>query len=138
MSPASGQCLCGAVSFTVDNVDPEFYACHCKMCLRWCGGPYLAVTATGIKFEDTAHLKLFDSSKWAERSFCSVCGTNIYYHVKGRDTYEINTGTFDDTSPFRMIGEIFVDDKPAGYEFAGDHPRLTGLEAIEKFSFSAD
>ena len=138
MSPASGQCLCGAVRFTADKVDKEFYACHCKMCLRWCGGPYMSVSATGIKFENTEHLKVFDSSSWAERSFCSACGTNIYFHVKGHDEYEINTGTFDDASSFKMIGEIFVDDKPAFYEFAGDHPRMTGAEAIERFSFSGE
>lgn len=138
MSSAGGQCLCGAVRFTVDSVDPEFYACHCNMCLRWCGGPFLSVASTGMKFEDTEHLAVFDSSEWAERGFCRVCGTSIFYHVKELDEYDINTGTFGDASSFKMIGEIFVDQKPATYEFAGDHPRLTGAEAIERFSFSGD
>ena len=136
MSTAGGQCLCGAVRFTVDSVNPEFYACHCNMCLRWCGGPFLSVTAAGLKFEETEQLMVFDSSDWAERGFCRVCGTNIFYHVKETDGYDVNTGTFDDASSFKMIGEIFVDQKPATYEFVGDHPRLTGAEAIERFSFS--
>ena len=138
MSSAGGHCLCGAVRFTVDSVDPEFYACHCNMCLRWCGGPFLSVTTAEPKFEATEHLAVFDSSEWAERGFCRVCGTNIFYHVKEVAEYDINTGTFDDTSSFKMIGEIFVDQKPAMYEFSGDHPRLTGAEAIERFSFSGD
>lgn len=138
MNIASGQCLCGAVTFTAENVDPEFYACHCDMCLRLCGGPYLAVAATGVEFEGSDYLTVFDSSAWAECGFCRVCGTNIFYHAKKLDEYDINIGTFDDASAFQMIGEIFIDEKPDCYEFAGDRPRLTGVEAIEKFSFGAD
>ncbi len=137
MSTAGGQCLCGAVRFTVDSFDPEFYACHCTMCLRWCGGPFLSVTTAGLSLGESEHLIVFDSSEWAERGFCRVCGTNIFYHVKETTEYDINTGTFDDASSFKMIGEIFVDQKPATYEFAGDHPRLTGAEAIERF-FSSE
>jgi hypothetical protein len=32
------------------------------------------------------------------------------------------------------VGEIFVDNKPAGYAFAGDHPRLTEAEFLAQFS----
>ena len=138
MNSAGGHCLCGTVRFTIDGVEPEFYACHCNMCLRWCGGPFLSVTATGLNFENTENLVVFDSSEWAERGFCRVCGTNIFYHVRETDGYDVNTGTFDDRSSFRMIGEIFVDEKPSFYEFGGDHPRLTGAEAVEKFSFSGN
>lgn len=138
MSPLSGHCLCGALRFTVDSVEPEFYACHCDMCLRWGGGPYLSVTATGLKFENDENLAVFDSSGWAQRAFCRLCGTNIFYRVKKLAVHEVNTGTFDDASSFRMIGEIFVDEKPSYYEFSGDHPRLTGAEAAERFSVSAD
>lgn len=138
MSSAGGQCLCGAVRFTVESVNPEFYACHCTMCLRWCGGPFLSVTAAGLKFEETEHLIVFESSEWAERGFCCVCGTNIFYHVIETADYDVNTGTFDDASSFKMIGEIFIDQKPATYEFVGDHPRLTGAEAVAKFSFAEE
>lgn len=108
------------------------------MCLRWCGGPFLSVTTAAPRFEDTEHLTIFDSSEWAERGFCRKCGTNIFYHVKSLAEYDINTGTFDDASTFKMVGEIFIDTKPAFYDFAGDHPRLTGAEAVARFSFSGD
>ena len=138
MSAVGGQCLCGGVRFTVEHVVPEYYACHCDMCLRWCGGPFLSVTAANPEFQATEQLVIFDSSEWAERAFCRECGSNIFYHVKASAEYDINTGTFDDASSFKMIGEIFIDQKPAGYEFAGDHRRMTGAEAIERFSFSED
>ena len=39
-------------------------------------------------------------------------------------------GAFDDTDSFALNAEIFIDRKPASYDFAGDHPRLTEAETI--------
>jgi hypothetical protein len=37
-------------------------------------------------------------------------------------------GTFDDQTPFKLAGEIYIDEKPLVYDLAGDHPRMTGEE----------
>jgi hypothetical protein len=37
---------------------------------------------------------------------------------------------FEDQSIFKLAGEIFIDENPGGYAFAGDHPRLTGEEFL--------
>jgi len=47
-------------------------------------------------------------------------------------------GVFDDQSIFRITGEIFIDRKPPGYDFAGDHPRLTEAETMAMFEESGD
>lgn len=138
MSAASGHCLCGAVRFTVESVDPHYWACHCSMCLRWSAGPFLSVSTTGVSFEGKEYMTVFGSSEWADRGFCNKCGTILFYRLKEKDEYEMNTGTFDDSSSFKMIGEIFIDQKPDGYDFAGDHPRLTEAEALAKFSLGGD
>jgi hypothetical protein len=136
MTAARGQCLCGVVRFTVETVDPECWACHCNMCVRWSAGPFLSVSTTSAKFEGEDNITIFDSSEWAERGFCRQCGTILYYRLKKRDGLEMNIGVFDDPPPIRLAGEIFVDRKPGTFEFAGDHPRLTEAEAIERFSLS--
>ena len=43
-------------------------------------------------------------------------------------------GAFDDPSPFRLVEEIFIDKKPAGYALSGNHPRLTEAETFAKFA----
>ena len=136
MSAVSGQCLCGAVRFSADNVDPEYWACQCSTCIRWSAGPFMTVACSGVSFDGEENIVVYDSSAWADRGFCRQCGTVLYYRMKGHDGYKINIGVFDDSSSFKMVGEIFVEDKPAGYDFAGDHPRLTGAEAIKKFSLT--
>ena len=37
MERKTGQCLCGAVTFSAD-VAAEIQACHCTQCQRWTGG----------------------------------------------------------------------------------------------------
>lgn len=129
----SGRCLCGAVTFTVENVQTQFHACHCGMCQRWSGGPLMAAEAEGIRFEGGENVAVYDSSEWAERAFCKRCGTGLYYRLKPQDLYSVPVGVFDDPAPFRLAGEIYTDAKPKGYDFAGEHPRLTEAEVLAKF-----
>jgi len=125
---ASGRCLCGRVSFTARDVEPHVHACHCSMCRRWTGGPGLAAAVGGVEFQGEQSISRFDSSAWAERGFCANCGSNLFYHLKQPDRYILWLGTFDDLSPFTLTGEIYIDEKPAAYALAGDHPRMTGAE----------
>lgn len=125
---ATGRCLCGAVSYSAEDVETDIHTCHCSMCRRWTGGPAFAATVGSVAFEGEENIARYDSSAWAERGFCSRCGTNLFYRMKEPNQYVLWMGTFDDPAPFRVAGEIFIDEKPATYELAGDHPRLTGAE----------
>jgi hypothetical protein len=125
---ASGRCLCGAVTFTAEDVDHGVHACHCNMCRRWSGGPGLSASVGRVRFTGAEHIGRYDSSAWAERGFCTRCGTSLFYRLKARDHYIMCLGTFDDQAPFAVTGEIYIDEKPQSYALAGDHPRLTGAE----------
>jgi len=125
-----GKCLCGAVTFTATNVDPEVHACHCSMCRAWTGGPALSVATQSVVFDNESELGRYASSPWAERGFCKQCGSSLFYRVTAADQYIVNIGAFPDVSPFHLASEIYVDEKPAGYSFAGDHPRMTGAEFL--------
>ena len=127
---ATGRCLCGAVTYAAEAIDTEVHSCHCDMCQKWTGGPALAVSVGNVTFEGEENISRFDSSDWAERGFCSRCGANLFYRLKAADHYVLWMGTFDDLAPFKLTGEIYIDEKPEVYNFAGDHPRLTGEQFI--------
>jgi hypothetical protein len=127
---ASGGCLCGRVTFTAQEVEPHFHACHCTMCRRWAGGPGFAAAVGSVSFQGEQNLSRFDSSEWADRGFCAHCGSNLFYHLKQPDRYILWLGAFDDPAPFVLAGEIYIDEKPPGYALAGDHARLTGAEFL--------
>ncbi len=103
------------------------------MCRRLAGSPLLAASAEGVSFTGDGSIGLFDSSDWAERGFCKNCGSGLFYRLKETGGYHIPVGLFDDQSAFRVKGEIFIDRKPPGYDFAGDHPRLNEAETFAMF-----
>ncbi len=123
---ATGKCLCGAVTFAAEGVEAHAHACHCDMCRAWSGGPLLAVSVGGVRLSGENDLARYDSSEWGARGFCRRCGSSLFYHLKPADQYMICLGAFDDQAGFDLAGEIFVDRKPPGYAFAGEHPRQTG------------
>ena len=134
----TGRCLCGAVQFEAEGVSDEVHACHCNMCRHWSGGPGLAVQAESVRFTGEEHLARYASSGWAERGFCTRCGSNLFYRLKEPDVYTMWFGAFDDPTPYALHGEIYVDEKPAAYDFAGDHPRMTGAEFLASLGMAGD
>lgn len=128
----NGQCLCGDVKFTIGGFS-HIDACHCKMCLRWAGVAFVGVDVRDgdVVFESDASLTWYESSEWARRGFCSKCGSSLFYRLKdSEDFWAIGAGTLD-IPPGSHIGkEIFIDEKPDYYDFAGDQPKLTGPEFL--------
>lgn len=125
---STGKCLCGGVTFKAEGIDPHVHACHCSMCRNWTGGPMMAASVASIEFQGEELIERYQSSEWAERGFCKTCGTSLFYHLKEPSMYIMATGSFDDAEQFAIAGEIYIDEKPSGYNFAGDHPRMTGEE----------
>ena len=125
-----GKCLCGSVTFEAE-VEPHYHACHCGMCRRWSGSPLMAAMAGPEVSFKGGEVTRYQSSKIAERGFCAACGTHLfYYSIPGR-VYVIPVGLFEDQSGLAMTGEIYVDEQPESYAFAGDHARMTGEEFIK-------
>ena len=118
---SSGKCLCGAVQFEATDVEQHIHACHCSMCRRWNGGPAFAASVGSVTFTGEENITRYESSGWAERGFCSKCGSNLFYLLKP-NRYILWAGIFNEQS-FDFDGEIYCADKPGWYDFAGDHPR---------------
>lgn len=78
-----GGCLCGSVRFTIEF--PTLWAahCHCSMCRRAHGAAF--VTWVGVPAEQFRLdaggdvLVRFGSSAAAQRSFCSRCGSTLFF-----------------------------------------------------------
>jgi len=134
MPRISGQCLCGAVKFEAQEADDEFHVCHCGICRRWGSGPFMAVRANGVEFSGTEHLDRYRSSEWAERGFCKKCGSNLFYFLIPGNEYFVSVGALQDPPALTLGSELFIDHKPAGYELAGSHRKLTEAEFFAEWS----
>ncbi|MFL6729280.1 MAG: GFA family protein [Sphingomicrobium sp.] len=133
-----GRCLCGAVTVRATPVRRHVEACHCSMCRRWSGVAYLGVQCgTDVEFGGAEHVVRYRSSDWAERGFCRRCGSNLFFHYLPKGTYGLLAGLFPDNALEPLAEEIFIDEKPDYYAFAGDAEKLTGAEVMAKFGVGA-
>ena len=131
-----GKCLCSAITIrTLDKKSID--ACHCGMCRRWGGGPALVVSCgSEVQIEGIDKLKVYKSSEWAQRAFCSECGTHIFYSLLSTNEYFVPVGLFQDDLEFEFKEQIFIDRKPSYYEFANQTLNMTEAEIFTKFASS--
>ena len=132
---ASGSCLCGAIKVAAKTMDPKVGACHCNMCRKWTGGVFLVVDCKKeVEFSGKENITTFSSSDWAERGFCSKCGTHLFYRLKESNQHFMSPELFDDNTKFHFSHQIFIEEKPEYYAFANETENMTGEEVFAQFS----
>jgi hypothetical protein len=137
MPELSGQCLCGAVKFTATPADGTMDACHCSMCRRWCGAPMMTVFCNDVRVADESALGIYVSSDWAERCFCTKCGSSLFWRTRDHKMFTVSAHAFDHPEQFPFTVEIFIDEKPANYAFANATKKMTGAEVAAQFAGNA-
>jgi hypothetical protein len=131
----TGGCLCGAVRFTAAPKDRDIGACHCGMCRRWSAGVFLGRDCGDtLKVDDATHLGAYRSSEWAERCFCRKCGTPLFYRLIAQNMHYVSAEAFDDRKGYALASQIFIDEKPAYYDFANKTHDMTGAEVFAAFA----
>lgn len=123
----AGTCLCTGVRIRVDG---DYVAavgvCHCRKCRVWSG----TITGYFLAKPDAVHVegptKSYASTPFASRTFCEVCGTNLWLRNNGEDDeYELMPALFVEAESFPVISEIYCDRAPAYGQLKGDHKRAT-------------
>jgi hypothetical protein len=96
---ATGQCLCGAVTYEVEIPEKSIYEglCHCKDCQRYTG------TAFASSVMET------EKGSVMERGFCPECGSGVLCRSDAwPDLYVLSAGTLDDPSLYHPKINIFT------------------------------
>ncbi len=132
---ASGNCLCGAIHFIAKKTSNNMGVCHCGICRKWGGGPFMAVDCgTEVSFDGEENISVFNSSEWAERGFCEQCGSHLFYRLKESNQYIIPVGLFDDDKMFVFDHQVFIEEKPSFYYFANKTNDMTGAELFAQYA----
>ena len=126
----TGACLCGAVSVTLAEPKPVVEICHCTMCRQWGGGPFMGVSGCSHTINGHDFVTVYQSSSWAERAFCSICGSNLYFRFVPSDHYSFCAGLFPFDAGVQMGKQIFIDEKPDFYDFSQETDKQTGAQVI--------
>ena len=134
-SMRSGGCLCGAVRFAIPVPEARFSVCHCSMCRRWSAGPFMSVHCPGnVTFTEDEGLSWYRGSPWAERGFCSKCGTSLFWRLAEKPQQEliVSVEAFDDAADMTLDRHIYSDAIPPRYDFADSRPRVTEAELMKE------
>lgn len=132
---AKGSCLCGAVSLSTSSLNPHVAACNCNMCRKWGGGPLMATECgNDLSLSGEENISIYQSSDWAERGFCKICGTHLFYRLKENHQYYIPAGIFGNEEEFTLTHQVFIDEKPEYYSFKNKTKDLTGAEIFAQFT----
>lgn len=110
----SGQCLCGAVRFSLEFEPRYFYRCHCSLCRKQTGvGHNLATLVKADEFRWLAGQALISS--WQKPSgyrndFCSSCGSTVPNPLRQTPYFWIPLGLLDVELSSVCIGDFCTDD----------------------------
>src|SRR4051794_22851302 len=93
----TGGYQCGAVRYRLEVEPTGSNVCHCRMCQKAGGAPFMAFA--GVKLAELVWTQgaptLFASSDFAERGFCAACGTPLTYRAKDFDRIAVTIGSLD-------------------------------------------
>ncbi len=128
--PMTGGCLCGAVRYEATELPSRVPYCHCRMCQRWSGSA-MVVTARfpreAVTFSQ-GQPKIYKSSDYAERGFCTNCGTPIVFRIVGLDTIYISVGTLDHPEDAPPTHHTCIESKIPWLHIDDDLPRRSNEE----------
>jgi len=113
---ATGQCLCGAVTYEVEIPEKSVYEglCHCKDCQRYTGTAFASSLMVSkaemtLKGELKFYGKETDNGTMMERGFCPECGSGVLCRSDAwPDLYVLSAGTLDDPSVYHPKINIFT------------------------------
>jgi hypothetical protein len=109
-----GGCLCGFVRYQVDAVPIDETNCHCTMCRRASGAPFVAwftVPKTAVRWV-TGTPSSFASSAHATRAFCPRCGTPLTFSsLQSPDEIDLTTASLDEPSQVPPRDDTYVASK---------------------------
>ena len=105
-----GKCHCGAIQYELTGEPKVVALCHCSDCRRSAGAPFVAwamypessLTVTkGVP-------KTINSSGTAIRSFCSECGSGLFYRNEAvlPGIVDIQSATLDNPNALKPTVQI--------------------------------
>src|SRR5580658_4054371 len=109
----AGGCQCGAVRYRLAAEPTGVNVCHCRMCQKASGAPFMAFGGVRMSEFIVTHgaISTFMSSDIAERGFCAQCGTPLTYQGLGSDRVSVTLGSLDDPNAAEPTTQLGVESR---------------------------
>ena len=137
-TPYTGSCLCAAVKYRVDRIEPFMGHCHCTMCRKFHGaafatyGVVLQQNFHWLSGED--HLQQYKAHNGSVRQFCRNCGSSLTFTPASSDGefIEFALGSLDSPIAEQPDAHIFYEFKANWHEPNDDLPRYAQARVTEE------
>ncbi len=110
----AGGCFCGDIRYQVDSQPTHETNCHCTMCRRTSGAPFVAwFTVERTAFQWTAGAPTgFASSDHAQRTFCPRCGASLTFETtREPELIDVTISSLDDPQRVAPLNDIHTSSK---------------------------
>jgi len=132
----TGGCLCGAVRFELTLPSKWVAHCHCSMCRRAHGAPF--VTWVGVERDrfrvvaGDADLARYRSSPPATRSFCGRCGSPLLFESeRWPGEVHIARASIPGAIDREPVAHVFYSDRADWIAIHDELPRRGGATGTE-------
>ena len=112
----NGNCLCGAIEFSLKEDFNAFYQCHCKQCKQLTGTAFASNLFTGV--ENINWLKGFEKVAFYEhpdrefsKAFCENCGSAMPFINKSKTSLVVPAGSLNEMPSIEPQANIFVSEE---------------------------
>ena len=130
----TGGCQCGAVRYRLTAAPSGSNICHCRMCQKAGGAPFMAFAGAPEKdFVVTrGEIATFVSSDIAERGFCSACGTPLTYRGSRGARVSVTIGSLDEPGAVAPQSQLGVESRVSWLAGALAAPAMTTEEWLAR------
>ncbi len=116
MKKLHGECLCGKVTFVLQDDFKAFYQCHCKQCQQLTGSAFasnLFTTVDNIEWvAGKEHVVTFDhADREFSKAFCRNCGSALPFVNQRKSSLIVPAGSLLDSPSMVPQANIFSSEK---------------------------
>lgn len=136
--PVTGGCLCGAVRFEGKAFLQRAYYCHCTLCQKSSGNPFVigVPIKTGTLRFTKGEPTYYQSSTFGKRGFCPVCGAQLLWApIRSSDEWGTNVAVcaLDNPADVRPRYHTYTDTKLPWLAISDGLPAFTEPESPPEF-----
>ncbi|MEQ9637544.1 MAG: GFA family protein [Devosia marina] len=131
MTMLKGSCLCGAVTYEVEDAFEAAFYCHCSRCRRATGSAFkpMALIKTGRLrlVQGEANVLIYGDPADTHDVHCGQCGSFLYSVIAENGNTHVAMGTLVDDPKVRPSFHMFVGSKAPWHEITDSLPQFEGL-----------
>jgi len=128
----SGECLCGAVKFSVKENFKAFYQCHCKQCQQLTGSAFSSNIFTepgNIEWlcGEGSITAYEHPTREFSKSFCNICGSGLPFINKAKTSLIVPAGSLNKLPEIQPQANIFTSEEACWFKLGLQAKSFSGF-----------